>query len=345
MKLRALLLVIAVCAVPVGAGAQRLPVVAVESVGFTVSDMDRAIDFYSRVLDFQKVSEERRSGREFSHSKALRDAQARVVRMLLGDEVLELTQYVKPAGRPFPASSRGNDRWFQHVAIITSNMDAAYARLRQNRVRHASSAPQTLPGWNKSAAGIRAFYFRDPDGHFLEVLQFPPDKGLPKWHRDDAALFLGIDHTAIVVGDTEQSFKLYRDTLGLRVAGESENYGVEQEHLNGVFGAHLRITSLRAQSGPGIEFLEYLAPTDGRLAPPAAANDIAHWETRLAVTAPNIAPELEKAGIKPFASGAGETLAPDPDGHVLALHALSTGVGRSDAAVPHIASTPAGVRR
>ena len=33
--------------------------------------------------------------------------------------------------------------------------------------------PQTLPDWNKNAAGIQAFYFRDPDGHFLEVLAFP----------------------------------------------------------------------------------------------------------------------------------------------------------------------------
>ena len=44
----------------------------------------------------------------------------------------------------------------------------------------------------------------------------------------------------------------------MRVAGESENYGPEQERLNNVFGAHLRITALRAASGPGIELLEYL---------------------------------------------------------------------------------------
>ena len=77
-------------------------------------------------------------------------------------------------------------------------------------------------------------------------------------------LFLGIDHTAIVVWDTDASLKFYRDLLGMHVAGESENYGTEQEHLNNVFGAHLRITALRGASGPGIELLEYLAPRDGR---------------------------------------------------------------------------------
>ncbi len=64
-------------------------------------------------------------------------------------------------------------------------------------------------------------------------------------------MFLGIDHTAIVVDDTNASLRFYRDTLGMQVAGESENYDVEQEHLNNVFGARLRITALRAAAGPG----------------------------------------------------------------------------------------------
>jgi hypothetical protein len=41
----------------------------------------------------------------------------------------------------------------------------------------------------------------------------------------------------------------YRDRLGLRVAGESGNHGTEQERLNNVPGAHLRITALRAEEG------------------------------------------------------------------------------------------------
>lgn len=97
-------------------------------------------------------------------------------------------------------------------------------------------------------------------------------------------MFLGIDHTAIVVGDTDGSLGFYRDLLDMRIAGESENYGIEQERLNNVFGARLRITSMRATAGPGTEFLEYLAPGDGRPYPAdARANDLLHWQTRLAV--------------------------------------------------------------
>jgi catechol 2,3-dioxygenase-like lactoylglutathione lyase family enzyme len=95
-------------------------------------------------------------------------------------------------------------------------------------------------------------------------------------------MFLGIDHTAIVVADTDTSLKFYRDLLGLRIAGTSENYGSEQEHLNNVFGARLRITTLHAAEGPGIEFLEYLAPRDGRPYPAdARANDLLHWQAKL----------------------------------------------------------------
>ena len=72
------------------------------------------------------------------------------------------------------------------------------------------------------------------------------------------------------------------DTRGLKVAGESDNYGTEQPHLNLVKDAHPRITSLRADGGPGIEFLEYLSPKDGLPAPmDLRPNDVVHRHTTL----------------------------------------------------------------
>jgi len=256
---------------------------SVESVGMTVSDIDRSVDFYSRVLSFRNVSDVELAGSEYEQLEGVFGLRMRVARMQLGTEFIELTEYLAPKGRLVPADSRSNDRWFQHIAIITSDMDRAYAWLRQNKVAPVSTGPQTLPDYIRPAAGIRAFYFEDPDRHPLEILQFPPDKGTTKWHQA-AGLFLGIDHTAIVVSDTDASLKFYRDTLGFAVAGESENYGSEQEHLNNIFGARLRITSLRAGAGPGIELLEYLAPPGGRTAPiDEHSNDLVHHQTRLIV--------------------------------------------------------------
>ena len=261
--------------------APAAPVQAVDAVGMTVSDMDRSIAFFTDVLAFEKTSDVELAGNEYERLQGVFGLRMRVVRMRLGGEQVELTQYLAPRGRPAPEDSRSNDRWFQHVAIIVSDMDAAYARLRQHHVEHASPEPQRLPDWNPNAGGIKAFYFKDPDGHPLEILQFPNGKGDAKWHTPSDRVFLGIDHTAIVVGNTDTSLAFYRDTLGLRVAGESTNFGPEQERLNNVFGARLHITALRAPTGPGIEFLEYLAPRNGRAAVGIQSNDIAHWETTM----------------------------------------------------------------
>jgi catechol 2,3-dioxygenase-like lactoylglutathione lyase family enzyme len=308
-----------------------ISVTAVDSIGMTVSDMDRAVEFYTSVLSFEKMSDVEVTGREYELLSGVFGARMRVVRLQLGDESLELTEFLAPKGRPVPDDIRPNDRLFQHIAIIVSDMDKAYARLRQAGAEHASTAPQTLPPWNSNAAGIKAFYFRDPDRHFLEILQFPSDKGSAKWHRTDR-LFLGIDHTAMVVDDTERSLQFYRDSLKMAVAGGSENYDVEQEHLNNVFGARLRITTLRAPRGPGIELLEYLAPRDGRPAPvDLRANDLSHWQTTLIAREPERIFDLLRLRLFSLVSptavslpsgklGFGRAvLVRDPDGHAMRL--------------------------
>jgi len=305
---------------------------SVDAVGMTVSDMDRSVEFFSGVLSFEKVSDIEVTGSEYERLQGVFGARMRIVRMKLGEEFIELTEYLAPQGRPIPADSRSNDHWFQHIAIVVSDMDKAYQHLRSHKVRHASTGPQRLPDWNKAAAGIRAFYFKGPDGHNLEIIHFPPGKGDPRWQNKRDRLFLGIDHTAIVISDTERGLKFYRNILGLTLAGESENYGIEQERLNNVFGARLRISGLKALTGPGIEFLEYLSPRDGRPAPAdLRANDLAHWQATLNTpNAVRAAAKLRAAKSKFVSPGIVELqdktlgfkkgfLARDPDGHGLQI--------------------------
>ncbi|HSB64678.1 MAG TPA: VOC family protein [Thermoanaerobaculia bacterium] len=307
---------------------------SVVSVGMTVADLDRSVEWYTRVLTFAKVSEKEASGPEVERLYGVFGARVRVAALRLGEETLTLTEFVAPRGRPIPPDARSNDRSFQHVAIVVSDMAKAYARLRAAGASHASTSPQKLPAWNPNAGGIEAFYFKDPDGHALEVIFFPEGKGDPKWRRARAGdpLFLGIDHTALVVSDTDASLRLYGGVLGLRVAGTSENWGDEQEHLNNVFGARLRITGLRAASGPGIEFLEYLVPGDGRPYPQdTRANDAWHWQTRLAVSNAATAEKSLFAARARFVSTGTRMLADsrlgftrallvrDADGHALEL--------------------------
>jgi len=269
------------------------PVVeGVLSIQIPVSNLDRIASFYESVLDFDRVS-----GIESNEQD-----RSRSVRLGLGEETIRLVEYAAP-GRPVPADSRSNDLWFQHLAIITQDIQAAEQRLRDNSVEFISHGIQRLPDWNPAAGGIEAFYFKDPDNHVLEILQFPAGKGNSKWHRPSKELFLGIDHTAIAVSDTEKSLSYYQGVLGFVVSGTSENYGPEQESLNNVPGAHLRITGLRAGFGPAIELLEYLSPKTGRPIPSdIRLNDLQTWQIELQIHA------TEK-----------ERPLNDPDGHLLSL--------------------------
>ncbi|GAB3642520.1 VOC family protein [Spirosoma arcticum] len=264
----------------------------------TVSDLGRVLPFYTQTLPFELVGIRTVASAPLTRLFALADsgATARIATLRLGNETLELLDFVQftsglpETGLPIPADSRSNDGWFQHVAIVVSDMDKAYGQLRQAKVEHVSSSPQTLPAYITAAAGVRAFYFRDPDGHVLELISFPPGKGNPKWrqtntNRDAGRLFLGIDHTAIGSADTDSSLVFYRDLLGLKLGGSSENYGPEQEHLNQVFGAHLLISGLTTGSGVGIELLDYVAPPGGRMYPAnSRPNDLWHWHTAVLVS-------------------------------------------------------------
>jgi catechol 2,3-dioxygenase-like lactoylglutathione lyase family enzyme len=305
---------------------------SVDAVGMTVSDIDRSVEFFSKVLSFEKVSEIEVTGTEYERLQGVFGARMRIARMRLGDEFIELTEYLTPKGRPIPMDSRSNDQWFQHIAIVVSDMDKAYQQLRAHKVQHTSTGPQRIPDWNKVAAGIKAFYFKDPDGHNLELIYFPSGKGNPKWQQENGPLFLGIDHTAIAVSDTARSLDFYRDILGMKLAGESENYGTEQEHLNNVFGSRVRISGLKAPSGLGLEFLDYLTPRDGRPMPPdTRANDLWHWQTAIRVGRADAAAEKLNGARVRFVSP-GVTTIPDralgiakgfivrdPDGHGLQL--------------------------
>ena len=318
------------------ANGQFVVVHSVASVGFTVSDMERSIAFYRDVLTFKPLIDVEVDGPEYDQLYGIFGVRARVVRMQLGEQQIELTQFISPPDlRVIPMPSYSHDLWFQHFAIVVRDMDAAWAQLRKHHVRQISPRPQTIPASNPPAAGIKAIKFRDPDGHNLELLWFPPDKGNPVWKKTVSPasdLFLGIDHTALTVRSTESSAKFYRDLLGMTIAGGTLNMGTTQQYLDSLPGARTRVTGLAPKMGPpGLEFLEYELPTAGRPFPTDShPTDLWHWQTTLVV------PDAEAAATAlrdtaQFVSTGVVTLPDknlgftkglvvrDPDGHALAL--------------------------
>ncbi len=255
-------------------------VMQVESIGMTVKDMNQSLKFYTEVLGFKKVSDKEFKGESFEKLQGVFGLNMRVVRLQLGDEFIELTDYLTTGGRSIPEDAKSNDLFFQHIAIVVSDMDKAFLQVKKYYVEYVSTAPQTLPKSIPAAEGIKAFYFHDPDNHNLELIYFPKGKGQDKWQKSGSKIFLGIDHTAIGVSSTENSHKFYMDLLGIERKGDSWNKGTEQEHLNNVEAASLHITGYRAAAGPGVEFLQYINPGPGKPFPKdSRSDDIWNWQT------------------------------------------------------------------
>ena len=274
----------------------------VKMIGVTVADVDSEVDFFTKVLQFEKVSDFRVVGPEYDKLEGVFNANMRIVHLRLGEQIVELTQYVSPpTGRPIPVPSHSNDSWFEHMAIVVSDMDAAYKVLRENNVRQVSAYPITIPRANSGAAGIEAIKFHDPEHHDLELIRFPSGKGDPSWQKQTNKLFRGLDHTAMTVESSDKEVTFYRDLLGFEVGGVTLNSGTTQEVLDNLFNDTCLITAMMPISAPPhIELLDYKTPPGGRPMPPDTnANDLWHWQTTVVTNdIETVIERLRKAGVQ-----------------------------------------------
>lgn len=326
------------------ASAQRLL-----RVGRNVADLDRAVAFYRDALGFGVQAGRDAGSAGQDRIKASQDppyagvavamgaaplawtrlpgvdaVPTRCARLSLGTQEIELTEF--PDATPYPADSTSADLWFQHCAVVVDDMDAAYARLLRHGGATAISrdGPQRLP---PSSGGVTAFKFRDPDGHPLELISFPPGSGDSVWQQQASGPTLGIDHSAISVADVERSIAFY-ELLGLRVASRGVNRGAEQQRLDDLANVEVDVIALQpaAAKTPHIELLCYRTP-HGRELPETGVRDIA--ADRLVLQTQNLPALLDKlSGTYAGSVASGPTvsnddsqtaLLRDPDGHWLAL--------------------------
>lgn len=319
----------------------QIQVQKIQAIGLTVSDAERSQDFYTQALGFETVSDITVEEPSYSDLEGIAGAKIRIITLRLGDEHIKLMQYLNVKGKPIPSDSQSDDLWFQHLAIVVSDMERAYAHLRSFDIDPISTEPQTIPPDNQASAGVRSFKFKDLDRHNLELIWFPPDKGQAKWHQQPVHglpseknhLFLGIDHSAITVAGTEQSLQFYRDLLGMQVKQTSLNQGETQARLDGLPQAQVRVTGLQpAQGGLGVELLDYIVPTNGRPMPRDWKScDIAHMQVELVINDIEQAVEIvQQNGVQfvssrlvqftdssaPYRQGC---LIKDPNGHAMLL--------------------------
>jgi catechol 2,3-dioxygenase-like lactoylglutathione lyase family enzyme len=272
----------------------------------TTGNIGRLAVFYQQAFECRTLGAQHVSGADFQSLMGVTGGAQRMT-LQLGYELVELLQFDR-AGQPYPRPSVASDLWFQHFAIVVTDMDRAFARLSRVKGWSAISTagPERLPA---SSGGVSAFKFRDPDGHPLELLAFAPDKVPAAWKPTRAsALFLGIDHSAISVADSARSMTFY-EALGLMPDGQSLNQGAEQARLDGLAEAQVEVSALTpAQGVAHLELLCYRGVARGQ---PTALrhNDVA--ATRLifetAQPLPGIAGASSHRGLV------------DPDGHHLQL--------------------------
>lgn len=307
---------------------EQLPLVEqVLSFQLTVSDMDQSVQFYTRILNFVKETDAQVDHREaYNRLTDLKDVKVRVVQLKIGDEYLVLKQYLHPKGREMPKDLKNNDPWYHHIAIVVSNMDKAFRMVHTHHYPFISTWPQTYPHSNKDLGGISEFYFKDPDGHPLALIQYPPDKGPRKWHTPTNRTFLGIDHTTIVVNNVNESLDFYQKLLGFKATITTLKHGRVQENLTHVLGARVRSVMLRPPQGPGIQLMEYLHPPSEKLLKETKVNDI--WYEQINTVSESVdkvydllkdhKTKMISKGVQDFHHRDFRAfIAEDPDGHAI----------------------------
>lgn len=235
------------------------------------ADLPRLTRFYADVLGFAAEGPPAPIGAGEMTLLGL-SGQGRRQVLRLGAQTLALDAFDAP-GAPYPADGNAASPWFQHLALVVDDIAAAHARLHGAQAI-SDGGPQHLPA---SSGGVSAFKFRDPDGHPLELLQFPAAGTPPAWRGKQAMagqIALGIDHSAISVSDVDASTSFYAG-LGLGVGRRSRNQGPEQQRLDGLRGVQVVVAPMQpAHAPPHLELLGYQVP-HGAAGPPLRANDVA----------------------------------------------------------------------
>ncbi len=297
-------------------------ILGITRIGLTVRHLARASAFF-QALGFAETGRERRGGPAFAALMGEETPRAEVCVMRLGGQAIELCAFDAP-GAAYPQACSAADPWFQHFAVVVGDMDAAFAAAEQAGAQAISAGgPVLLP---PQTGAIRAWKFRDPEGHPLELSWFPQAVAPAAWRDPPAGrLFLGVDHSAVAVFDPGASAAFY-EALGMRAAARQVNVGPTQDRLDGLPDAEVEIVSLdTAAGGPHMELLAYRRPAAVRNASPPAPRDIA--ATRLVMQVSGLASLLEQAaarggrvvsaGIAALDGGSTAALVRDPDGHLL----------------------------
>ena len=120
---------------------------AVVNVRYMVNDVDDAVAFYTKCLDFELIH---------SVSPAFADVQRGNLRLLLSGPT-------SSAGRPMPDGVKPGPGGWNRIHLIVDDIDDEIARLRDAGVRFRNDVVE--------GPGGKQVLFRDPSNNVIELFQ------------------------------------------------------------------------------------------------------------------------------------------------------------------------------
>jgi catechol 2,3-dioxygenase-like lactoylglutathione lyase family enzyme len=146
---------------------------------FTVSDIERSVDWYTRVLGLELVHRQRQENEYTTILVGIPGAVLEVAQFAVpgvpparSTHMLELVQYVAPPGHALgrlPSNVVGS----AHLALLVTDIHERYERMLKQGVAFHNPPVAITEGAN---AGGFACYFRDPDAITLELLMPSPQR-------------------------------------------------------------------------------------------------------------------------------------------------------------------------
>lgn len=220
-----------------------------------VSDLDRGVAFYrdGLGLDVAGTPANADTNPALRNMFGLPDAQlrwsiGRPPAMRTGVEIVEVKKAESAA-----VERRVQDSGAFTLLVLVRDLDAAFARVKQvgAPVVTLSGGP-VAPGADKT----RAVVVKDPDGHFVELVQVDP---LPETTAPETANVIGV-RVRLTVDDADQALHLYRDILGLPQVGERGEFRSNDAVMAmfGMKGGQYRFNTVQVPgTGLRIEFIDF----------------------------------------------------------------------------------------
>jgi catechol 2,3-dioxygenase-like lactoylglutathione lyase family enzyme len=142
-----------------------------DHVGVVVSDMDRALDFWSGLIGLEVTGRGRADWPHLSELNGLDGVELEWCTLALDRAVIELTSYA--SRRAADSRRSGEDEPGRaHVGLVVDDLAQVAGRLTGAGATLRSAGPVLLMAGQY--AGWRALYALDPDGTSVELFERPP---------------------------------------------------------------------------------------------------------------------------------------------------------------------------